>query len=115
MTLEMTSTDISTEELITANLMFPQVVTMPLLEQHGCTIEKRVLQEPLPYAGLRPGDTTYWVVFPSGTKREKRSFSLPHAHRYLLTLPDGSMFDELYHLSFHQSIISQPFSPPAYH
>jgi hypothetical protein len=114
MNLEMTSTDSSNDELIAINLMFPHVVTIPLLEQHGCTIEKRVLREPLPCAGLRPGDTTYWVVFPPGTKREKQSFSLPHAHTYLLTLPDGSRFDELYHLSFHQSIISQPFPPPSY-
>jgi hypothetical protein len=114
MTLEITSTDLLTGELITVNLMFPHVFTMPLLEQHRCTIEKKVLQEPLPCAGLHPGDTTYGVVFPSGTKREKRSFSLSHAHRYLLILPYGSMFDELYHLSFHQSIISQPFPPPTY-
>jgi hypothetical protein len=93
------------------NLIHPHKMTVPLLEQHGCKIEEEVLKAPLPFARLVPGDITYWVVFPPGTKREELFPSLPHARKYRLILPDGSIFEEYYNLDFHQSLIAQPLPP----
>jgi hypothetical protein len=106
------SLDQPTEEQIRVNLMYPLKFVGPLLEQHGCKIEEEVLQEPLPFARLGPGDITYWAVFPPGTKREEMLPPLLHARKYRLTLPDGSIFEEYYNLDFHQSLIAQPLPPP---
>lgn len=108
MNSENTSADPLIEEQIRVNLMYQHKSIESLLEQHGCKIEEEVLQAPLPFARLVPGDITYWVVFPPGTKREKLLPVLSHVRRYRLTLPDGSIFDENYYLDFHQSIIAPP-------
>lgn len=112
---DITSTDLpGQEQLIKVNLLGPLKFTMPLLEQHGCKIEREELNEPFPAAALKAGDITYWVVFPTGARREEKKTHLPHARCYLITLPDGSIFDENYHLDFHQSTISEPPPPPRY-
>lgn len=109
---EHASVDLPTQEHIRVNLMYQHKSIEPLLEQHGCKVEEEVLQAPLPFARLVPGDMTYWVVFPVGTKREELLPVLPHVRRYRLTLPDGSIFDENYYLDFQQSLIAPPLPPP---
>jgi hypothetical protein len=80
--------------LLRLRLMYPHPVTKSILEQHGCQIEEQTLV----------------VVFPQGTRRERVTSSLSHVQRYRLILPDQSVFEELFHLTFQQSMLSLPFA-----
>jgi hypothetical protein len=82
------------ETLLRLHLMYPLPVTEPILQRHGCQLDKQTLE----------------VLFPTGTKREAVTSTLSHAQRYRLILPDQSVFEELFHLTFQQSILSLPFT-----
>jgi hypothetical protein len=80
------------EARLQLQLLYPLPVTEPVLQQHGCQIEE-----------LR-------VAFPQGTRREAVASTLFHAQRYRVILPDGIVFDELFHLAFQQSMLSLSFA-----
>jgi len=48
------------------------------------------------------------VIFPPGTRREEQLSSPHYARKYLISLPDGTIFHEYYYLAFHQSIVYEP-------
>ncbi len=76
--------------------------TIPMLEAGGSV----TLVED---ANDTPNGKLYRVILPEGSKREQLATELAHARKFLLTLPDQSVFYELYHLSINYSTVSPPF------
>jgi hypothetical protein len=76
--------------------------TMPMLEKCGCVT---IVED----ANDTPDGKLYRVILPPGSKREELKTQLSHARQFLLTLPDQSVFYELYHLTINYSTVSPPF------
>jgi hypothetical protein len=76
--------------------------TMPMLEESGSVT---IVED----AKDTPDGKQYRVILPPGSKREELATKLYHARKFLLTLPDQSVFFELYHLSINYSTVSPPF------
>ncbi|GHO91011.1 hypothetical protein KSF_010590 [Reticulibacter mediterranei] len=82
---------------IVIELMFYHKYTIPLLQASGCEIKRDASKVEIT------------VILPPGSKREEYPTQLAHARTFLLTLPDQSVFYELYHLNFNSSTVSPPF------
>jgi len=104
----------NTPKTIVVNLMVPHRFTLPLLETYGCHIKVGELTISSLHREEIVGDPTLSVVFPPGTRREEQLPPLPHARKYLITLPSGSILQECYYLDFHQSIVCEPPPLPRY-
>lgn len=93
--------------MIKLNLLGSHYNTAASLMRDGCKYMQEVLTEPMPHAGLRAGDTTYWLTLPEGVIREKSPHDLDHADTYIITFPNGTRYIEFLHRSYNQSTLLQ--------
>jgi hypothetical protein len=89
-------------DMIQIILPYYHKYTMPMLEKCGCVILVEEAKDTI-------DGKQYRVILPPGSKREELLTQLSHARKFLLTLPDESVFYELYHLTLHCSTVSPPF------